>query len=252
MIDPRPGTTIDHSRRSVSVPRRLMPSILAIHAGKHPEAGNTLAELRAGGIMATERLDPLVTTLVEVMTNPTLVITVELAGDTNAQLATFWGTPHRAVVGLTDDRLHFQLIQVEPTLLPFHLAQTTGIHPRPDLPFAGSFSIPASALHKAETVIAKQPAAAAAALRSARVPQEWAQRFLHAMALRRSLWTVESVWLGRGSTRDECRLSVLDAGSGGYWRFGSSEDGIVVVSTTSFDDLMRRLAALLPRLGPTQ
>ncbi|MCP4964216.1 MAG: hypothetical protein GY926_03175 [bacterium] len=229
-----------------------MPSILAIHAGKRPRPDTTVAELRAGGIMATERLDPLVTTLVEVMTNPSLVITVELSRDANPKLATFWGTPHRAVLGLTENRHRFQLIQVEPTLLPFHLAQTTGLDPRPEPPFSGSFAVSASALHTAETSAARNPDIAAAALRGAGVQQEWCDRFLGALVLRQSLWTIESVWLGRDSMRDECRLSVLDAGSDGYWRFGSSEEGIVTVSTSSFEDLMRRFAALLPRVGPTE
>jgi hypothetical protein len=251
MTDRSRGTTIDHSRRSVSVPRRLMPSILAIHAGKSPQPSSTVAELRAAGIMTTERLDPLVTTLVDVMTNPTLVITVELAKTAEPRLATFWGTPHRAVLGFTDDRHRFELIQVEPTLLPFHLAQTTEISPRPALPLAGTFSISAATLHKAETAAAKNPGTTKAALRTARIPQEWASRFANALTLRRSLFTVESVWLGRGSTRAECQLSVLDAGLAGYWRLAPTEDGLIVVSTSSFDDLMRRFAALLPRVGPT-
>lgn len=246
MSDSSPVTGIDYGRRSVSVPRRLMPSILAIHAGQRPRPNAAVAELRAGGIVASERLDPLVTTLIEVMTNPTLVITVEISGGHRPRLATFWGTPHRAVVGLTDDRHRFELIQIEPTLLPFHLAQATGMTPRPHPPFAGSFSLPAKTLHRAENSVAVHPATTEAELRTAGVPDHWADRLMTALALHRSVWTVESVWLGRTAARHESRLSVLDAGFAGYWRLAATDDGYVTVATTNFDDLMRRFAALLP------
>ncbi len=249
MNDPSQVATIDHGRRSVSVPRRLMPSILAIHAGQRPQPAAAVAELRAGGIMASERLDPLVTTLVEVMTNPTLVITVELSGGRLPRLATFWGTAHRAVIGLTDDRRRFELIQVEPTLLPFHLAQATGMRPRPHSPFSGSCSLPATTLHYAENSIATDPVGTEAELRMAGVSEQWADRLMTALTLRRSMWTVESVWLGRTAARNESRLSVLDAGFAGYWRLAATDDGQVTVSTSHFDDLMRRFASLLPAPG---
>ena len=249
MSEPSPVAAIDHSRRSVSVPRRLMPSILAVHAGQRPRPSAAIAELQAGGIMASERLDPLVTTLVEVMTNPTLVITVELSGGHRPHLATFWGTPHRAVVGLTDDDRRFELIQVEPTLLPFHLAQSTGMRPRPHPPFTGSFSLPATTLHRAERSIASDPAITETELRMAGVSELWVDRLMTALALRHCVWTVESVWLGRTAPRNESRLTVLDAGFAGYWRLAATGDGQVIVATSDFDDLMGRFAALLPSLG---
>lgn len=240
-------TTIDHGRRSVSVPRNLMPVILAVHAGQETRSAEDVATLRAGGLMASERLDPLVTTLVEVMTNPTLVITVEVAGVRSPRLATIWGTPRRAVVGMTDDRHRFDLLQIEPNLLPFHLAQTTGLTPRPHPPFSGGCSIPAATLTLAEDLAATDPASAEGELISAGVSALWADRVLTALAHRRSLWTVESVWLGTPAGRSESRLSVLDSGLAGYWRLAGDEDGHrVMVTSTGFDDVMRRFAALLP------
>ncbi len=245
-----PGTVIDHTRRSVSVPRRLMPSILAIHAGQSPHPATTVDELRAGGVVTDNRLDPLVTTLVEVMTNPTLVITVELSLEHQTRLATFWGTARRAVVGLSDDRHRFELMQVEPNLLPFHLAQTTDMSPLPTLPFAGSFYLPATTLHRVETSSGHDPSQALAALLAAGVPHKWADRFMTALTLRRSLWTVESVWLGRDAPRTESRLSVLDSGCAGYWRLAADDDGAISVTTSSFEDVMRRFSALLPTPRP--
>jgi hypothetical protein len=75
----------------------------------------------------------------------------------------------------------------------------------------------------------------------------WADRLLSALALRRSIWTVESVWLSTGRRRSEARLSILDAGSAGYWRLSeANSDGRIRAEVSSFDDIMHRFVDLLP------
>ena len=59
--------------------------------------------------MATGSLDPLVAGLVDVMTNPSLVVTTEVrlsSADTKSspRLSTFWRSGPRAVIGQTDSR----------------------------------------------------------------------------------------------------------------------------------------------------
>ena len=240
---------IDRQRRSVCVARRLMPSILAIHSGQRPALTEAASELRSGGILATDQLDPLVTTLIEVMTNPQLVLSVEVYRSTRPDLATFWATPRRAVVGFTDDKSRFELIQIEPSLLQFHIAQSTGLRPRPTPPFDGSFSLPAASMRFAEENIATDPVGVETRLRDDGVPILWADRLMTAVAMRRSLWTVGSVWLGRADARNESSLSVLDAGFAGYWRLSATPDNQVTVSTSDFDDLLGRIDGLLPALN---
>ncbi len=76
------------------------------------------------------------------------------------------------------------------------------------------------------------------------------RRLLTALAHRVSLWTVESVWLGRGAGRSQSRLSVLDAGPAGYWRLApDGADTSVSVTVSDFDDIIRRFSALLPMPG---
>lgn len=241
---------IDHRRRSLTIPRRLMPSVLAIRAGK-PGAADAVDELRARGVIAADSLDPLVADLVDVMTNPSLVVSAEArrvhAGvDVRARLSTFWRSGPRAVIGQTDDKRHFQLLQIEPMLLPFHMAQAVGMVPRPHPQFHGSFRVPASTLSVIETLAATNPTAAEGELAAAGVARQWADRLLAALLLRRSLWTVESVWLGGTTEREESRLSVLDGGFAGYWRLSTEPDDTVTVAPCSFDDLLVRIAALLP------
>jgi hypothetical protein len=241
------GSSIDHRRRSVSVPRHLMPVLLALHAGERSGSVAEVTELRAAGLMQAQRLDPLLITLISVMTDPALVVTVEAADAGKPRLATIWGTPRRAVIGMTDDSRQFELIQIEPGLLPFHLAQATGLAPLPRQPYAGGFSLPASAMDSAEDLLARDPVSAGRVLLRAGVPTLWADRLLSALALRRSIWTVESVWLSTGRRRSEARLSILDAGSAGYWRLSeANSDGRIRAEVSSFDDIMHRFVDLLP------
>ncbi len=238
---------VDRHRRSVSIPRRLMPSLLAVHAGRQPHDA-AITELREGGVMTARKLDPLVKALVAVITNPALVVTVEVddfGRDNRPELATIWRNDDTAVVGRGDGRGQFQLIQIEPHLLPFHLAQAVRMVPRPQPTFSGSFTVPAGTLATVESMIATDPSRAEQELAAAGVATVWVDRFLATLIMRRSMWAVESIWLGDRRRRVEARLSVLDGGFAGYWRL-SHNNGRVTVAPNNFDDLMRRLAALLP------
>ncbi|MGA9595144.1 MAG: ESX secretion-associated protein EspG [Acidimicrobiia bacterium] len=240
---------VDRGRRSVSIPRRLMPSLLAIHSGRVPAAA-MLTELRAAGIMAATRLDPLVSSLVSVITNPTFVVTLEIDNARPAEkpeLATIWRNGSTAVLGCRDHDGRFELIQIDPPLLPFHLAQAVRLVPRPQPAYAGSFRLPIATLTRIESMITTDPLRAEQEMTAAGIAAPWVDRMLATLIMRRSLWTVESVWLGDRRHREEARLSVLDGSFAGYWRL-SHRDGYVTVTPTSFDELMNRFAALLPQI----
>jgi hypothetical protein len=228
------------------VPRRLMPLILGIHSGDRPPPGRSLAELEHSGVLHRGLLDPMVIAMVEVMTNPMLVVTIEVTTGNNPRLSTVWSTPRRAVVGQTCDRSRFDLLQVEPELLPFHLAQLTGLAPRPRPPFSGTIDLPAATLELAADLIGVEPDLAEASLIAAGTPAAWIDRLLIVLAHQSARWTVESVWLGRSGNRSEARLAALDGGSAGYWRIATRAGGRVAVTASDFDDLIQRLAALLP------
>jgi hypothetical protein len=245
MNDGRP--IIDRYRRSLSIPRRLMPSLLALHAGKEP-AGDVLSELQRGGVFTATRLDPLVGSLVDAITNPTLVVTVEV--DTldplvKPELATIWRSGEKGVLGRSDKDGRFELIQIEVPLLPFHLAQVVRLTPRSQPEFTGSFTIPARALAAVETIVHSNPVEAEREMSAAGVDAAWTDRWVAALIMRRSMWAMESIWLGDHRRRSEARLSVLDGGFTGYWRL-SHEDDLVRIAPSHFDDMMHRLAALLP------
>lgn len=246
MNDPNPSISVDHGRRSLSVPKRLMPAILALHAGEEVRSGKTIAELESGSLLVRDTLDPLVVTLLTVMTSPTMVVTVESAGSRSSRLATIWGASQRAVLGTTADRDQFELLQIEPELLPFHVAQITGLRPRPRSPFSGAVTMPKAVLRRVEDAIARDPDLAERELRAAGLVDPWPDWLLIALAHRRARWTIETIWLdGRG--RRAGQMAFLDAGSAGYWTVAeNAARGTITLSVSDFDHLLRRCNTLLP------
>lgn len=245
MIDPSRPIAVDHVHRSVSVPKRLMPAILTLHAGEKVRSAETVAELEAGGLLLRNELDPLVVTLVTVMTNPTMVVTVESTRTHSSRLATIWGYSGCAVLGTTVDQHQFDLLQIEPNLLPFHLAQVTELTPRSQPPFTGSVTVPRATLRLVEDTIAQDQQAAEQELRAAGLVDPWPDWLLIALAHRRALWTIEVIWFD-GATRRVERMTVLDAGAAGYWTVGENPGrDTVTLCVRDFDHVLRRCSALL-------
>jgi hypothetical protein len=246
MNDPATSIAVDRARRSLSVPKRLMPALLALHTGEQLRATQTTAELEAGGLLARGTLDPLVATLLGVMTNPSLVVTVESAGARSLRLATIWGSHRRAVIGTTADQDQFELLQIDPELLPFHLAQITELSPRPAPPFHGAVSLPRATLQRVENLVPGNQRTAERELRQAGIADPWPDWILTALAHRRALWTIEAIWLD-GTDRQANRITVLDAGAAGYWTVREDSAGTTVaLAAIDFDRLFHRCCKMLP------
>ena len=223
-----------------------MPAILALHAGEQSHSAATIAELESVDILVDGELDPLVATLMTVMTGPRMVVAVEAAGVRAQRMATIWESGRRAVLGTTADRDQFDLLQIEPELLPFHLAQVTDLTPRPQPPFKGAITVPKATLHRVEDVIARDQRAAERELRAAGLVYPWSDWLLIALAHRRALWTIEAIWLA-GRTKRAEQMTVLDAGSVGYWTVKESScRDTVTLRVSDFDQVLRRCSALLP------
>jgi hypothetical protein len=228
-----------------------MPAILAIYAHDGDEENAVPRELETAGVVDQNRLDPLVTTLIDIMTNPDLVVTTEVADGSGVQLTTVWATATQAVAGATRDRSQFELVQIEPGLLPFHLAQATGATPQPPPGYTGGCALPESALRSAETLVTSEPRRAAAALRAAGVSWTWADRVCEALAKKRAVWTVDSVWLGLNTRRPQPPLQVLDAGPAGYWRLRQRQSPeLLSMQVIGFETVLDLLFSMLPGQCP--
>lgn len=234
--------TIDHQLHSVCVPRTLMPSLLAMRTGASPHR-TAITRLATGGLVSSGRLDPMVTDLLEVMTEPSLVASVEAETPDGHHLVTFWRQATRAVAGTTDAWNRFHISRVEVGLLPFALAQAVGLSPLHRPNFTGPITLPYSAFEAATDLAGSELSAAAQTLAAAGLDPGGADRLLAAMLLRRSRWSIESVSCDVG--RNHISLSVLDGGHAGLWRLKPARSTDIEVSPIGFEALLEMLATMI-------
>jgi len=233
--------TIDYELGSVSVPRTLMPALLAAQVSTRPESP---PELAASGLVSSGRLDPLVASLLDVMTDPDLVLSVESRASDELRLVTFWRCGSRAVVGSSGPGRQFHISLVSAELLPFHLAQAVSLVPCAQPQYAGRFTVPRNVLSSARRRAVTSPGAAGKELVEAGVGAEWSDRLVAAFLLQRNRWAIESVSVA--TMRATSSLAVLDAGHGGFWRLQPLTRDEVDVTPIGFGRLLDLLAALVP------
>ena len=233
--------TIDYELGSVTVPRTLMPSLLAAQVSSEQ---NSLPELASTGLVAAGKLDPLVASLLEVMTEPDLVLSVESQAAGNLELVTFWRRGSQAVAGTTGTGRRFHLSMVTAELLPFHLAQAVSLRPFAQPYYKGAFTVSRPVLAAARRTARTSAGTAANQLIKAGVSVEWADRLVAAFLLQRNRWAVESVSLE--SIRATSSLAMLDAGHAGFWRLRSLGGSEIEVSPARFEQVLELLAALVP------
>ncbi len=224
-----------------------MPSLLAWHTGTRGH-NQAVDELRVAGLITDGHLDPLLAIMVAAVADPTLVVSAELLPATHwdrPTLATIWRSGNTAVVGyLVEDEV-FELNQVQPSLLPAHIAQVVGLVPRPHPAFTGSVAIPRSLVPTVEDLIRISPRHVDTAWRDDDISGIWVDRLAAMTTLRRSLWTIASVSLGGPRTPDRSQLCVLDCGYAGYWSVNVMANSDVVLAPVGFDGLFDQVISLV-------
>jgi hypothetical protein len=247
---------LDAGRGTLTLPRRLVPTVMLLRAkGRAGFAGDAssvraLAELERAGITAAGRLHPLAADILQVVTDPSLVVTVEVRALERPAISTIWASDAGAVLGQAIEPGLFHLGPIEPDLLPFHLAQLTMVGPRPDHGFAGSADAPAGLLDELEPLWCTDPDAVAARLVGAGVGAAWAERLAGAHRHRRATWRVASLWAGPDGSAHDREVMMLDAGPEGYWEITPLPADVPSIRFTPrrFADVMEALTAAAPHL----
>lgn len=234
----------------LTLPRRLIPALMLLAAEGAPPPG-AVAELERCGAAAGGMLSPEAAGLVAVMTDPDLVVSVEVTTRDATNRSTIWATSDRAVWGRPVDQDVYQLRSIDTVTVPLLLAQLTGVGSRPETPFSGSVTVAADALDAALDWQGDDPETALAILVSAGADPVWADRILIANQHRRAQWTVSSVWTERAGGHEVHEATVLDAGPAGYWRIVTVEPGTVTYSVASVLETMRLLRRCLPSRSVT-
>ena len=229
----------------LTLPRRLIPALMLLAAEGTPPP-SAVAELERCGVAPGGLLSPNATGLVAVMTDPDLVVSIEVTTRDATNRSTIWATAERAVWGRPVELDVYQLRSIDTVTVPLLLAQLTGVGKRPETPFTGSVTVAADALDAALDWQADDPETALAILASVGADPVWADRILIAHQHRRAQWTVSSVWIGQAGGHEVHEATVLDAGHAGYWRIASAEPGTVTYTVASLHEIMRVLRRCLP------
>ena len=238
---------LDAGRGTLTLPRRLVPVVMLLgtrgSVGSDPAIMRDLVELERAGIAPDRRLHPLAADMLEIVTDPRRVITVESSNDTTTRISTIWVRHRSAVLGRPAGRDLFQLGPIEVGLLPFHLAQLVGVTSYPDAPFSGSVTAPAGLLDSLSDTWMEDPRRAVAALIADGIDPLWARRLTAAHRHRRTRWRVASLWVDPDGSAGDDEIVVLDAGPAGFWQVladGSGMDQVTFV-TRRFVDVLELL-----------
>lgn len=212
-----------------------------------PPPTPALADLEAAGLASKGRLRPEAAALVAVMTESTLVVSVEKHAADGSTRSTAWANDAAAVWGRPVLNEVYELRPVDRLQLALLIAQLVGVGRRPPPPFSGGVTVPIDPLEASLGWRSTDPETALAILVAAGVEPIWADRLLIAHDHARSEWSVSSVWSGAGGSHHVGELAVLDAGPGGYWEIRRMSDaGTARYMVMSLEETMRRLRACLP------
>ncbi len=230
--------SVDHR---LTIPRHLVPAMMLLGRGgpgPRPLAPAVAAQLEQCGALVADRPSPSARQIVACMTEPTTVVSVEVATATEQRLSTVWGTPERAVWGRRADGDRFELTTIDAIEVPLLLAQLTGLDRR-----GGATSCDPCGSPAASVMAAGDPCTTRV---TSSLDRGSVDRSLGAR--RRVLWTVSSVWCSEAGDHEVRELTVLDTGPAGYWRIEPPHDldGSSTYARMSHEETLGRLARLVP------
>jgi hypothetical protein len=207
---------------------------------------SAVAELERCGVVTGGVVSPDAAAVVGVMTDPDLVVSIEVTTRDSVDRSTIWATAELAVWGRPVEQDVYQLRSIDTVTVPLLLAQLTGVGRRPETPFSGAVTIAADALEAALDWQTEDPETALAILVSSGADPVWADRILIANQHHRARWTVSSVWVEASGRHEVHEATVLDAGPAGYWRISRDGPGTVTYTVASVHETLRLLRRCLP------
>lgn len=248
----------DRSRAQLRIPASFVPESLrfahslmyALNRAEKIQATNSklVHELRAGGVIVDDDLDPIAADLLKVANQASLIIKVQLAYGPESSSSTIWATPRQAVVSAPLDPAFAELRPIDVYQLPYILSDLMVARP-PTFVGEAPISVSTQAVARAEEQMG-DPDHAITTLVAAGLSTEQAERVLRFQAANVRRWRVSSTW-STDQGQDSSELRGLDADDAGQWLVamtGSREDkGQITFTPLGHGDLMRSLRSVLPR-----
>jgi len=149
-------TMLNPATETIRIDREYMPLLLELKTAEATGVGDAttaaIAALEAADILRDGRLHPMADTILGLVADPGLVVSVERLRAGVVSASTIWATPAAAAIGTRVDGGLYELRLANPALIPFHIFQMVHLQPRPE---DGSFAyqLPAEVMFAAETAI---------------------------------------------------------------------------------------------------
>lgn len=206
------------------------------------------SRLRSARVMTDDQLDPMAENLLNVCSQASLIIKVNLSFANETSASTVWATPREAVVSSSLDPSFAEFRPVDVAQLPLVLSELMVLR-RPSFVGQSPVSVGTKAVAEAETQL-NNPEKAIATLVSAGLSGEQARLIIDFQGANVRRWRVSSSWsTDDGSESSELRG--LDAGPSGQWLVAMTgnrnEPGQMTFTPQGAGEVVRALRSILPR-----
>lgn len=259
------GIIFDRSRSQLRVPEALVNECLrftqalslSLSIGESKSAGadkvraensELVNRLRAARVIVDDQLDPMAEDLLNVCSQASLIIKVNLSYAAESSTSTVWATPRQAVVSSSLDPHFAEFRPVDVAQLPVVLGELMVLR-RPTFVGQSPVSVGTKAVAEAETQLA-DPEKAAATLEEAGLSKEQAGLIIDFQGANVRRWRVSSSWSTDDGT-ETSELRGLDAGPSGQWLVAMTgnrdEPGQMTFTPQGSGDVVRALRSVLPR-----
>ncbi len=230
------------------MPREILPEALRQASRQGLASPVATVRMETGGVMVDGRLDPIVAAMLNVISDASLMVTVDVQLEGDSSVTTIWATPHRAVVTSSLDP---ELVDIQPVRLP-RLPETLTdvIMLRPPEGVLGqTITVPTPAMGEADAHRGDSEAALADLL-AAGLSAEDAELVLAFQSPSTRRWRISSTWAAE-TGQQMAQLRGLDAGPKGQWLIEMSGDrnqpGEMTFTPQNDGDILRALRVVLPR-----
>lgn len=253
-LDPS-RTALELSEDELSVGARLLAA--PGHASlSQPSAVAAIRGLEQAGALENGQPSGYPADLLALVAAPKLRVIVEKFVVERTVIDYAWATERQAVWGEGKGEDAVELTPVEPGLIPWAIARSVGLGPRPRPRLDRPLTLRASALDEAfNRLFAEGSDAAEEALARTQLTADERQAFLELLLGRRLSWRASSCPAEPGSLEEELAwVAVIDGGEGGLWlseHGGSEHDPTVTLEPISPGAAWERIVELMPAPNPS-
>lgn len=238
---------LDRSRSRLRLPVELLSEALRQASDQGLASPVAMVRMETGGIMIDGELDPLATTLLQVISAASMMVAVDVQAHSDSSLTTIWGTPGRAVITSSIDR---ELVDIKPvrlTRLPETLSDIILLRP-PESTAKRTVAIPTAVMAEVDRLRAT-PKQAKSALVERGLPQTEVELVLAFQSPSTRRWRISSTW-STETGQEMAELHGIDAGPAGQWLVemtgDRNEQGTMTFTPQGDGAVLKALRQVLP------